>query len=635
MTTTVSKSLSPRYYLWRLLCYKPWLWLLTILAYMILYGLNFAPPLIARAIFDNLTGEAGNNTLGTAGLAGFSLWTLVVLLFGSAVGRQAAYVALIAGQTWYTYLVGTLVRVNLFEQILQRPAAQALPSSAGEALSRFRDDIQTTSTFLSSLFNLIGLSVFVLLAIVTMVRISPLLTVIAFLPLVIINIIIHQSSNRIIRFRTANQIATGQVTGLLGEIFGAVQAIKLADAEASVIAHFNQINDNRRQVALKDRLISEVLSALGGNLGDIGAAIILLVMGQALRTGDFTVGDFALFTYVMPFAASNVRSVVGVLTNYRQLGVSLQRLTALLGEQPATTVVAHRPVYLREPLPSLPATVHTAENQMEMLTVAGLTFQYPESTHGIFDISFQLPRGSFTVITGRIGAGKSTLLRALLGLLPKTAGEIYWNETLVADAGRFFQPPHTAYTPQNPRLFSDSLRENILMGVALSPATLSPLGLATKHARQVNTKETFPSASLTEAIHNAVLEQDVAQLADGLETVVGPRGVRLSGGQIQRTAAARMFVRQPELLVFDDLSSALDVETEAELWGRLRSQQRAVAREKQSEQSYLVVSNRRVALENADQIIVLQDGFVTDVGTLETLLANNQEVQNLWYRRES
>lgn len=626
MATTAGKTLSSHYYLWRLLCYKPWLWLATILAYMLLYGLNFAPPLIARAIFDSLAEEAGTAGTGTANLAGLGVWTLAALLFGSAVGRQAAYVTLIAGQTWYTYLVGSLVRVNLFEQILQRPAAQALPSSAGEALSRFRDDIQTTSSFLGSAFNLIGLSVFVLLAIVTMVRISPLLTVIAFLPLVIINIIINQSSNWIIRFRTANQVATGEVTGLLGEIFGAVQAIKLADAETSVIAHLNKTNDRRRQAALKDRIVTEVLSALGSNLGDIGAAIILLVMGQSLRTGDFTVGDFALFTYVMPFVANNVGSVVGVLTSYRQLGVSLQRLTVLLDDVPASTVVTHRPVYLREPLPPLPATLrteddHTKDDQLTMLTVSDLTYRYPRSTNGIGHISFQVPRGSFTVITGRIGSGKSTLLRTLLGLLPKTDGEIYWNETRVVDAGRFFQPPRTAYTPQTPRLFSDSLRENILLGFTPSPHT--------------DQKEILASAPLAQAIQHAVLEEDIAHLADGLETVVGPRGVRLSGGQIQRAAAARMFVRQPELLVFDDLSSALDVETEAELWTRLHAQQDTSDGTGQRAQSYLVVSNRRAALAHADQIIVLKNGLVTAIGNLETLLTNNQEFQDLWQRHES
>ncbi|MCB0257830.1 MAG: ABC transporter ATP-binding protein, partial [Anaerolineae bacterium] len=207
-----------------------------------------------------------------------------------------------------------------------RPGAHAIPGSPGETLSRFRDDIQPLSTFLSSAFNLIGVSLFAVLAVVTMLQTSPLLTVTAFLPLVLLSIIINRSSARIIRLREANQAATSGVTGLLGELFGAVQAIKVADAETTVIARLEAVNETRRQAALRDRLITESLGMLGGNLGDLGTAIILLLMGQAMRNGTFTVGDFALFVYVMPFVAGNMTSVAGVLTSYRQLGVSLQRL---------------------------------------------------------------------------------------------------------------------------------------------------------------------------------------------------------------------------------------------------------------------------------------------------------------------
>lgn len=449
-------------------------------------------------------------------------------------------------------------------------------------------------------------------------------TLFVFLPIVSVIVLAHVTGTRLQRVRAESRAATAQVTGALGEIFGAVQAIQVAGAETRVIAHLRRLGGQRQKAMLRDQLLELVLNAVFANTASLGAGLTMLVAASALRCGDFTIGDFALFaTYLLQ--VTDMTGFLGwMVAAYQQMTVAFRRGVALLQGAPPATLVAYHPVPVKEPLPPLPALVKEANDHLETLRVEGLTLRYPDRG-GIEDVSFTLPRGSLTVVTGRIGAGKSTLLRALLGLLEAQSGTIHWNDQRIRQPAAFLVPPRVVYLPQMPTLLSGAIRDNILLGINATPSQLN------------------------QAVHAAVLEPDLAGFPAGLDTMIGARGVRLSGGQIQRVAAARMFVRAltapAELLVIDDLSSALDATTEQQLWQRLqqfstldfrsrvqpsdKGEQSKIKNQK-SKITCLVVSHRPTVLAQADQILLMEEGRLAASGRLPDLLEQSATMRALY-----
>lgn len=506
-------------------------------------------------------------------------WVLALLVVEVARMASVHIGAILWTRAWVH--MQTLLRGNLLAAQMASggPEAGQPVGSAGEAITHFRDDTEDVAMFIDGMIDVSGGLAFTFVAAFVLGSTDLGAALVLIVPLLAVGVVTKLLDSRIKEYRLADREATGDVTALVGDVMAAATTIKVNHAVDPVVTRLDGLVEHRRQTAVRDRVLEETVMAFSQGAADIGLGLVLVVGAGALASGAFDVGQLALFVAYLGWLSFLPRMVGRMLARRKQAGVAFERMGKLVAEHDAGNVVKPRSLPIEAwQHPARPARQRPERVRLERLEVVGLTATYASGA-GVADVSFSIGRGEFVVITGPVGSGKSTLLRALLGLAwqAEVSGQVLWNGREIEDRPAFLVPPNAAFLPQVPQLISDSLADNIAFG-------------------EVDDDE------LRRAIELAVMTDDVAGMPSGTGTLIGPRGLRLSGGQRQRLAGARAVVHQPELVVLDDLSSALDVETERTLWENLY----------RAGMTVLAVSHRAVAFEWADQVLRLDDGRLSE-----------------------
>ena len=563
------KTTAPLTMIWRMMRQGGWWYVINLTVIVVLLLVELLPGLINRQVLNDL--QSGQQ---------LSIpWLMLSALLGITLTRVMLWFAMAYTNPQTRVRSENVMRRSLLARIFQQPAVAALKGSPGEIVSRFRDDIGEMPHVILQLNDIIALACFAAVSFYVMYQISPSATIAIAAPLILIVAGARFAYNRIYVYRQERRRATGRVVGFIAETFGAIQAVQVAGAEQHVLKHFDELNNIREKATLREVLFDGLLDAMFRNAVSLGTAIMMFMVHEQAMAGEFRAGDVSYFVYSLG-AISELLGELGIfIGRQQQLRVSIQRLENIGHDLPAERLFHDSTIPAQMPLPRL-----------AQMQVRNLAVQWANGSYGIRGVDLDLAPGRLVVVTGAVGAGKTTLLRAVLGMLPRVEGAIIWNGEKITHPDLQLLPPAVAYTSQVPRLFSDSIVENITQGRDVA------------------------DSSMDEAIHGAVFEYDIAQFEHGVSTMVGSRGVRLSGGQIQRAAFARMLYERPQVWLIDDVSSALDIMTEKKLWERFIAIRTEVA--------CLIVTHRPQVMSMANEVIVLKNGEIAARGSYAELLAN-------------
>lgn len=448
--------------------------------------------------------------------------------------------------------------------------------SIGDLMARAINDISLVREFIAGTLRTTAVLVFTaVVSLSFMFSLSVKLSLAVILPLPIITLVAYLYSKRI--YAQSHQVQEGfsGLSTFVQENLNGIRTVQAMAQEQDEINRFAQVNDD---FAEKNQLLFVSNSQLSGFMPTLAAAATLIIIGYGshlVGTGEISLGTFAAFFSYLGLLLWPVREAGSLVTQWQRGASGTARLFEILDYEPEIRDHSN---------PSGPTLTGK-------ITVKDLYYQYEnKAVYALENINFEVKPGETIAILGRVGSGKSTLLRLFVRLLDPSRGQVLLDDHPIQDFPLTRLREQVCMVLQDPFLFANSLGENIAYD---------------------NPERDL--ATVWKSADAAALRETIERFPDGLQTILGERGVTLSGGQKQRTALARGLIRMTPVLILDDCFSAVDTETEEHILSGLKALRSGL--------TTMLVSHRVSTARHADRILVLEEGRIRETGTHEELLA--------------
>lgn len=545
---------------------------------LVLTGIiDVIPPWLLGYMVDGIN----QSTLGTAEFNRIMYFWIGLTVVGYGITYVWHY-KLFGG----AFVLERLLRSSLIGHFLRMKPTFYERNRTGDLMARATNDLGAVSmTAGFGILTLVDSTLFMITILIVMaVGISFKLTLAALLPLPLMAIAMSYYGKKIHQRFTDAQDAFGELNDSVLESVSGVRVIRAfvqeEASEARFAAKTNEVLGKNIAVARIDALFEPTMKVLVGTSYLIGLCYGgFLVFQNEITLGELVSFNIFLGMLIWPMFA------IGELINIMQRGnASLDRVNETLGYKPDVKE-APQPAAVSDPT---------------MIEFDRVTFKYPSSkVDNLSDVTFKLRQGETLGIVGRTGSGKTTLLKQLLREYPVGQGAIRLSGEPIENLSFDKVLGWIGYVPQQPILFSKTIRDNIFFGC----------------------EGDGNEEDLQRALERASFAKDIVFLPDGLDTMVGEKGVALSGGQKQRVSIARALIADPEILMLDDALSAVDAKTEAEIIDGIRTERAG--------KTTLITTHRLSAVQHADWIVVMEEGRIVEEGTHETLLERGG-----WYREQ-